>query len=30
MDIFYSLQGFEFGWDKEKAKNNIHKRGIAF
>lgn len=30
MDIVYRLQGFEFEWDENKAKNNFEKYGVTF
>ena len=30
MDIIYRLQGVEFAWDEDKAKNNIQKHGVTF
>ncbi len=30
MDIVYRLQGIEFEWDKDKARSNIEKHGVAF
>jgi uncharacterized DUF497 family protein len=30
MDVIYRLQGAEFEWDENKARNNITKHGFTF
>lgn len=30
MDMVYRLQGFEFEWDENKARNNFEKHGGTF
>jgi len=30
MDVAYRLSGIDFVWDREKAKSNLCKHGIAF
>lgn len=30
MDVAYRLSGIDFVWDREKAKSNLRKHGIAF
>lgn len=30
MDVVYRLQGIEFEWDEDKARNNAEKHGVTF
>lgn len=30
MEIFFRLQGIEFEWDENKAKDNFKKHGVTF
>ncbi len=30
MEVVYRLSGIDFAWDREKAKSNFRKHGIAF
>jgi uncharacterized protein len=29
-EVLYSYHGYDFTWDKDKAKNNLRKHGISF